>query len=139
MKGKSMLKTELMVLCDYASVSKEGKLSINGIFDEVRVTSLPGGLARAFFVATIQGAPHTPYKLTLKLQHKNQDVLPAHNVDTLATGPNGKNNIIVELVGMNFPKEGEYEVKLYHGDDEIGAIMLKVIHIKQEQNFKLPN
>lgn len=139
MKGKSMLKVELMVLCDYASISKEGKLSINGIFDEVRILKLPGGLARAFLVATIHGVPNESYKLTLKMQYKGEDILPPNNITTAPAGLNGKNNILVELTGISFPKEGEYEIKMYHGDDELGFINIKAIHMKQEQAFKMPN
>lgn len=132
------LKTELMVLCDYASVSREGKLSINGIFDEVRVTNLPGGLARAFLVATVSGASETTYKLIFKLEHNGETILPPNNVET-KTSLNGKNNIIIELVGMNFPKEGDYELKMYHDDNEIGATKIKVIHTQQTPTFKMPN
>lgn len=132
------LKTELMVLCDYASIAKDGKLSINGIFDEVRVTALPGGLARAFAVATVSGTPDTSYTLTFKLEQKNKATLPPHNIE-VRTGTNGRNNIVVEFLGMSFPKEGDYEIKMYHGNDEIGSTMLKVIHMSQEPTFKLPN
>ncbi len=132
------LKTELMVLCDYASVSKEGKLSINGIFDEVRVTNLPGGLARAFLVATVSGTPETTYKLTFKLEHNEEAVLPPNNVEA-KTSLNGKNNIVLELVGMNFPKEGDYDLKMYHGDDEVGLTRIKVIHMQKIPTFKMPN
>lgn len=140
MKGKSMIQTELIVLCDYASVSKEGKLSINGIFDEIRLTKLPGGIPRAFLVATIQGAPNTLYRFTIKLEHdgESKNLLNHLTLDT-HTGPNGKNNLIVELVNLGFTKEGNYYLKIYHGDDEIGSILLKVIHVKPEPTYKLPN
>ena len=63
------LKAEIIALCDYASVSREGKLSINGIFDELKLRNF-GGIARAFLVATINGTPSTQYKLNLKLKVK---------------------------------------------------------------------
>jgi hypothetical protein len=139
MKGKAMLKKELMVLCDYASISSDGKLSINGIFDQVKVEKFPGGLARVFVVATVKGIPDTSYNLTLKVQYKNQDMLPPRNIKTAPTGSNGKNNIVVDLVGLGFPKEGDYEVKLYHGDAIIGMTELKVYRLDQEPVYKLPN
>ena len=42
--NKQNLHTEIIALCDYASVSREGKLSINGIFDEFRPVNLPAAL-----------------------------------------------------------------------------------------------
>src|SRR3990172_12970109 len=105
--AKQNLHTELITLCDYASISREGKLSINGIFDEVRVQKFPGGLARAFLVATVNGTPDTSYKLNLKIETKNnKNVSPSLGstiLDTV-TGSNGRNNLIIELMSLAFEK-----------------------------------
>ncbi|MBI2031657.1 MAG: hypothetical protein HYT08_03515 [Candidatus Levybacteria bacterium] len=121
------LKTEIIALCDYASVSREGKLSINGIFDEIRVQQFPGGLSRAFFVATVNGAPVTKYKLNLKIEPSKglAGEQSSFNLDTF-TGPNGKNNLIVELAGLGFKEEGHYKFILSEGDKEIDSTVLKV-------------
>ena len=63
------LHTEIITLCDYALISREGKLSINGIFDELRVQKFPGGIARAFFVATLRGKPDTSYQLKISTEN----------------------------------------------------------------------
>lgn len=136
------LRTQIIALCDYATLSRENKLSINGIFDEARVTKLPGGLARAFLVAALKGEPEKSYKLTIKLETDNGSTKGFNNLDiTTQTGNNGKNNLLIELVGLGFEKEGEYRFVIYHGDDEIGSTELKVVHIKQNQQttYKLPN
>ncbi len=121
------LKTEIIALCDYASVSREGKLSINGIFDELRVAQFPGGIPRVFFVATIVGTPNTSYNLNLKIEpgkgfagEKNSFELNA------STAPNGKNNLIVELAGLGFKGEGDYRFILKEGNREVGSTLLRV-------------
>ena len=126
---KQNLHTEIIALCDYANISREGKLSINGIFDELRVQNFPGGIARAFLVATINGAANTQYKLSLKVESKNGGKVPLNNLalDTV-TGPNGKNNLLVELINLGFEQEGEYEFKIQNESKEIGSTLLKVIH-----------
>jgi len=126
---KQNLHTEIIALCDYANISREGKLSINGIFDELRVQNFPGGIARAFLVATISGSANTQYKLALKMESKNGAKVPLNNLalDTV-TGPNGKNNLLVELVNLGFEEEGEYEFKIHNENKEIGSTLLKVIH-----------
>lgn len=133
------LQTEIIALCDYATISREGKLSINGIFDELRVTNLPGGLARAFLVATVKGKPDTPYKLTIKLE-RGEESKTLLNMD-IQTSPNGKHNMVVELVNLGFEKEGEYRFVIYHGDEEVASTLLKVIHIqeKKKEIFKTIN
>ncbi|OGH39135.1 MAG: hypothetical protein A3B44_01785 [Candidatus Levybacteria bacterium RIFCSPLOWO2_01_FULL_38_21] len=135
------LKTEIIALCDYANVSREGKLSINGIFDELRVQQFPGGIARAFFIATVSGTPSTSYKLTLKIE-PSKGLVNQPNEFTLGafTAPNGKNNLIVELINLGFKEKGDYRFILYEGKQEIGSTLLKVMRQQQEHNdIKLPN
>lgn len=135
------LHTEIITLCDYALISREGKLSINGIFDELRVQKFPGGIARAFFVATLRGNPDTSYKLKINTENGSK-VMNTLNIE-VHTSMNGKNNIILELVNLGFEKEGEYRFVIYHGDDEVGSIQLKVMSVEQAQEqevkYKLPN
>jgi len=141
--SKQNLHTEIIALCDYANISREGKLSINGIFDELRVQQFPGGIARAFLVATISGTPNTQYRLTLKVETKNGGKVPLNdlNLDAM-TAPNGKNNLMIELVNLAFEKEGDYQFKIYNGDEEVGSTLLKVIHFSatvDNRKEKLPN
>ena len=139
------LKTEIIALCDYASISREGKLSVNGIFDEVRVQKFPGGLARAFLVATISGTPDTAYKLNLKIETKNNKNVHPSLGDTVletVTGPNGRNNLVIELNGLPFQEEGEYQFKLYDGDHVVGSTLLRVLKVSgtnEGVSYKLPN
>jgi hypothetical protein len=135
------LHTEIITLCDYALISREGKLSINGIFDELRVQQFPGGIARAFFVATLRGKADTTYqlKITTELGKKSINTL---NLD-IRTSLNGKNNIILELVNLGFEKEGDYRFTIYNSNDEVGSTQLKVMSaeqpVGQEVKYKLPN
>ncbi|HVA96806.1 MAG TPA: hypothetical protein VND99_04075 [Candidatus Acidoferrales bacterium] len=134
------LHTEIITLCDYALISREGKLSINGIFDELRVQKFPGGIARAFFVATLRGKADTSYKLTIKTENGSK-ALNTLNLE-VHTSMNGKNNIILELVNLGFEKEGEYKFVIYDGKDEVGSTQLKVMAAEQPSEgvkYKLPN
>jgi len=140
---KQNLHTEIIALCDYANISREGKLSINGIFDELRVQQFPGGIARAFLVATINGAANTQYKLALTVESKSGRKAPLNNLslDTV-TGPNGKNNLLVELVNLGFESDGEYEFIIQNEGKEIGSTLLKVIHATTNianKEERLPN
>ena len=134
------LHTEIITLCDYAIISREGKLSINGIFDELRVQKFPGGISRAFFVATLRGKADTTYNLKISTE-TGKKVLNSINLD-IRTSLNGKNNIILELVNLGFEKEGEYKFTIYNNDEEVGSTQLKVMSVEQqgqEVKYKLPN
>jgi|ERR1700722_6210729 len=134
------LHTEIITLCDYALISREGKLSINGIFDELRVQKFPGGISRAFFVATLRGEPDSAYSLKISTEN-GKKVINTLNLD-VRTALNGKNNIILELVNLGFEKEGEYKFVIYNGKEEVGSTQLKVMPADQpvqEVRYKLPN
>ncbi len=134
------LHTEIITLCDYALISREGKLSVNGIFDELRVQKFPGGIARAFFVATLRGEPDSAYSLKISTEN-GKKVINTLTLD-VRTALNGKNNIILELVNLGFEKEGEYKFVIYNGKDEVGSTQLKVMSADQpaqEVRYKLPN
>jgi|WetSurMetagenome_2_1015567.scaffolds.fasta_scaffold03406_5 hypothetical protein len=144
------LKTEIIALCDYANVSREGKLNINGIFDELRIQKFPGGIARAFLVATINGEPNTQYNLILKVKAENgssprgeEEETPLKDLNLNAmTSPNGKSNLMIELVNLGFKKEGTYRFIVMNQGKEAGATLLKVFQQTGKYNIndvKLPN
>ena len=133
-----MLKVNLITLSDYASISREGKLSINGIFDKLNVTKFPTSLVRAFFVATVVGDTLTEYKLELNFK-KGSKNLATFNLNSM-TGENGRNNMVVELVGLPIQEEGEYKFNLTHDKKELGSVTLEVIQKENSQPVeKLPN
>ena len=127
------LYTELIALCDNASVSNESKLSINGIFDELRVNKMPGGIVEKYLVATIHGEPEKQYSLSVKLHvgDSKHNLLNPTLIDARMS-PNGKHNLIIKLQNVGFEKEGDYRFTIYYGDEEIGSTQLKVMAIKQK-------
>jgi hypothetical protein len=130
------LHTQIFTLCDYASVSREGKLSINGIFDELRVTQFPGGIPHAFLVATIAGLPNKRYQLKINLERESDKFqISSMSVDAV-TSANGKNNLIFEMPGLGFEKPGLYRFVMYHGDNEVGSTVVNVINVNQSDQFK---
>ena len=115
----------------------KGKLSINGIFDKLNVTKFPTSLVRAFFVATIAGDALTEYKLDLNFK-KGSKNLATFNLNSM-TGENGRNNMVVELVGLPIQEEGDYKFSLTHGKKELGSTSLEAIQKEGQPAEKLPN
>jgi len=134
--------TELIVICDYANLSQDGKLSVNGIFDEVYVQSFPGGIAQTYLVATIKGETNAPYKFDVKLLNiKNSKNYLNPITLTGNFGRNGKTNLIVGVNSLGFDEEGMYRFVISDGDAEVGATTLNVMHAKNQSNqkFTQPN
>lgn len=134
------LQVHFMTFCDYAMVSQENKLSIIGIFDELRVKQLPGGLPSAAIVALVKGEPDKSYTLTIKGDKGNKNVFPPLQVN-FRTGISGSTNMTININNMNFTEEGEYRFALIYEKKEIGYTSIKVIHVKQpnEVTYTLPN
>lgn len=132
-----MLKVNLITLSDYASVSREGKLSIDGIFDKLNVVAFPTTLIRAFFVATVSGDTFTEYKLDLSFKKGAKEIASFKLNST--TGENGKNNLIVELAGLPIEGEGEYKFSLMHNKKELAAAVLDVVPAEAQTERKMVN
>ena len=137
------LKTHLITLCDYAVIAQDGKLSINGIFEELRSAKFPAGLARAFFVTTVEGSPSSTYSLQVKVESDNKSVKTDGILKpmdfNIQTGPNGKSNIVLELVNVGFPQEGEYLFKVYSQNKHLSTATLKVMQQDSKPSFLRPN
>ena len=128
------LKAELILLCDYALVSQDGKLSILGVFDELRTQEDVAVLSRGFLVATISGNPSKTYTLSVKAEtgQKKNNILPPLEITT-QTGLNGKANILLEIQGVSFPQQGKYTFKIYNGNIEVGSKEMQVIKVKKNE------
>lgn len=137
-ENKKKLNSEFVLLCDYANISREGKLNINGVFEEFRTTNLPGVLPRAYFVAALTGEPNVSHKIKLTLENGVVEELMQLEV---VTGANGKANIIVELIAPRFISEGKHFIKIISENQEVGKAAIDVILMKKEnpQEMRMPN
>lgn len=132
-------RVKFIAFCDYASVSQEGKLSVNGIFDQVRVAQFPGGVARAFFVAMLTTEPNIKTVFSIKGILGDKTVFPPIELET-QVGDTGGQNIFFDLAGITFPEKGVYKFILFQDGKEIGLTELTVGGAKNyDQSVKLPN
>jgi hypothetical protein len=126
-----MLKVNLLTLSDYATVSGEGKLTIAGIFDKLNVGTFPTSIVKAFFVATLNGEAFTQYNLDLDFKKDKKQI--ASFALNSTTGENGRNNLVVEMVGLPIETEGEYYFILRNEKKELGRIMLEAVQTQSQE------
>lgn len=121
------LTTDIFVLCDQAIVSQEQKLSIIGIFDQFFVTDLPSSWPRMFLVAVARGEAGQEYQLTLKLTppEKTDNSFPDKDF-TIKLGPNGKANVMTELVNFPLQVVGVHKIQLLVEKDVIAQLEYRV-------------
>ena len=129
------LATDLFVLCDYATVSQEQKLSIIGIFDQFFVANLPTNWPKMYLVAVVRGEANQEYPLTLKLippaspslggPQKTENSFPDKEFK-IKLGTNGKANVMTELVNFPLSAAGVHKVQIYNGKILVSELEFRV-------------
>lgn len=130
---KSKLKTNVFVICDYASMDREGKLSLNGIFAEMYVDKMPAYFLRFYIAATILGTPEKTYDVQITVYSPDNKVVN-HEETTIQLGTGGVSHLITDI--HNFPVEqiGEYTIKLKtNNKNTIGETSFKVIDLNTKR------
>lgn len=114
------LTTEIIALSNYADFSRDGKLSIIGVFDRIFTDQVPSSFLRGFLVFSIAGAEkESKFKVLITIKDSNDKDVLSKEIE-LSTGPTGKGNFIAELVGFPLPTFGEYSISLESSGGEIG-------------------
>lgn len=120
------LATELFVLCDYASISQEQKLSVIGVFDQFFTANIPSVWPRMFLVAVLKGDPGKEYSLSLKLETPTpSDAFPQKELE-IKLGNNGKANLITELVNFPLNETGVHAFQVMSGQEQVGNLEFNV-------------
>ncbi len=125
------------VVCDYAMISKENKLSLVGIFNQVFVRQLPTTYSKIFVVGIVSGKASEVYEVTLKLNEPTgNNIIPEQKLK-VTIGANGETNIIAELNNLRFEVAGKYEVELLLQDKTLGKREFSVVLVDPPDKDKL--
>lgn len=125
------------VVCDYAMISKENKLSLVGIFNQVFVRQLPTTYSKIFVVGIVSGKASEVYEVTLKLNEPTgNNIIPEQKLK-VTIGINGETNIIAELNNLRFEVAGKYEVELLLQDKTLGKREFSVVLVNPPDKDKL--
>ena len=125
---------KLSVLADFASISREGKLNIMGIFDEINAQQLPLALP-IFYVVVSYSTRATEFEsdknVEIALQTEDGNILvrlqqPIHVARPQRPGTRGTVNQVHALVGLPFQTPGSYEFVISVDGRPEGSIPLRV-------------
>jgi len=107
-------------LCDYASVSREGKLSLNGIFENINVRAFPAQHPLMFVVANISGVNNGD-KFTCEIvQNDSSQKKAATIIQEIKVDPRRNFGFIGQFVNVRYEQPGEYAVKFHIDNKELG-------------------
>lgn len=130
-------KIELLALSNFAHYSKNGALSLIEILDQFQAESLPASYPRCFLSFSAISNPNSQFVIKIAILPPDNSMSLQKDV-VLKTGENGKDNFILELVNFNLPMEGEYQIKLFFNDLEIGQTSFFVSQTTPEPKLKKP-
>ena len=121
-------KLELLALCNYASFSKNGAMSIIDIFDEIYADKLPASFPRCFLAMIVSAEANSEVMLNIQITPMGQLAQTLEREVMVLTSANARGNFILEMVNMNLPKVGAYKIKVLYEDRELGSTEFKVIY-----------
>lgn len=114
------LSCPLLLVCDQTILSKDNKISLIGIFDQIFVPEIPGNHPKLSLVGIVSGEPFSDHNLTLKFTN-----YPDQNI-SVNLGSTGKSNLVAEFVNLSFNSTGDYVFSLHSGKTLLAASHLSV-------------
>ena len=130
-----MIHIPLALMADYANISREGKLNILGVFDNIYAPSVPALHPQMQLVMTIVAD-----RLEANKEHKIKiELIDADNINTTfqiegvikfeppKSGEDIKINQIIQLNHIVFNEYGEHSIKILLDDEVKSSISLKII------------
>lgn len=121
MRKTVILKPEWLLFSEYATLSRENKFNLSGVFDVVRLSGIPATLPRFFISGIFKGSPETKYKTSLKIIPPKKKKEITTMGPSIKTGKNGKVNLLIDIVNMRFEEFGVYKIKLFSEDRLIAS------------------
>jgi hypothetical protein len=129
----------LAVLADFASITREGKLNILGIFDEINTQNLPVQLPVFYVVVSYEAGPaefDTKKSTQIAVTDDDGNVMVRLEQDITVSrarrpGTRSTMNQIIGIAGLPFPKAGDYQFAVLIDGGEAGTIRLRVNEVEE--------
>ena len=128
------METKLAVLADFASITREGKLNILGIFDEINPPKLPAQLPIFYVVISYEAGPaefETEKSTQIAMTDADGNVMV--RLEQKITVPRASRpgtrstmNQISGIVGLPFPRAGDYQFAILIDGREDKTVRLRI-------------
>jgi hypothetical protein len=128
----------LALLADYANISREGKLNIMGIFEQIHAQQFPATHPQMHLVIRLEATPFEAGPHTVGLSFIDDDaneVFSIHAPLAIPESSAGQNLIAPSIFALNaiaFPKAGMYEFVITVDAQELGRVPLRVLRLPSQ-------
>jgi hypothetical protein len=123
----------LAVLCDFASVTQEGKLNILGVFGEINPPFLPFVMPQMFLVSSLTASAAEQRQKHLRVVLLGADGVEIFKAEQdvqlpvpLRPGLPINVNAIFGIAGLTFQQPGDYAFSIQIGGEEKASVPLHV-------------
>ncbi len=128
------MEATLAVVCDYAMLSLEGKLSVMGIFGQINPPVLPFQMPMMYLTVVFSVPPaELGQQKLVRLVLMDADGKEMLNMEqtVVAARPPGPGpaeiNVVVGLANVLFEKSGSYQFSVLVGGEEKRSVPLRVL------------
>lgn len=128
------MKVNFAHLCDYATISREGKLSVLGIFDHMQAASVPVVHPQLYLVFEVEiSSAELEQDLRLRVELRDADGAIALQVKATfrvqgqaSVGERPRIPQVMPLVGVQLKKFGAHQFSIFLNDDHKADIQFEV-------------
>lgn len=127
----------LALLADCANVSRDGKLNIMGMFEQIFAAQFPAVHASMQLVTRVEATPYESGTHAVRVAFSDADARELFAVPGTLTVPESRagENISVNQIfvfnGLILPAPGRYEFVVIVGAAELGRVPLRVVALPQ--------
>jgi hypothetical protein len=134
-----LMKLDYLTLCDYATVSKENKLSVIGIFDQLLVDKIPVNHPSMYIVGILSGEIDSNYSVVVEIKDPSGKQLFVSSSLENTFGTNGRSNLLISLNSFPIPTSGRYSITVETKGLVLGETNFDVYRAKREQSVGKPS
>jgi hypothetical protein len=137
-KYRHDMRVPLLVICDYASLSQEGKLNILGVFEQIGTAELPASHPQMYVVLQVEAEPAEkgkPRRLEVVIMDEDGKKIfglqGPFSIPDDHTGRRSYVGAIFQLVGIKFEKQGTYAVSVLIDSEQRATVPLQVFKVTE--------
>jgi hypothetical protein len=120
-------------ICDLASITREGKLNIMGIFKQIFVQQLPTRYLKFTVVGVLDGEPGKELKISLSVvDPTGERVLPEQQMQ-VKVGEGGGANLMFQVANLPINNTGDHLIVLKENGKQIAETKFGVVKAEPRQ------
>lgn len=135
--ASSRADVKLLVVCELAQITQDGKVSLLGIFERIQTNDIPIKIPRFFVVGIISGQPMSKHEVSFRLISPSGKASLADQRVIAMLGYDGNANVFNDMAGILFPEYGQYELVMMV-DGVVGKTITLTVEEKKDEHSRMP-